>query len=51
MAEIDAGTIDRPAGGTPLSECYPSPSPLGEMLRLPEVQGIIQNANKGAGGC
>ena len=25
----------------PLSECYPEPSVLGEMLRLPEVQGII----------
>lgn len=43
MAEIDAGTIDRPAGGTLLSACYPSPSPLGEMLRLPKVQGIIQS--------
>jgi len=43
MAEIDAGTIDRPAGGTLLSACYPPPSPLGEMLRIPQVQGIIQS--------
>ena len=43
MAEIDGGSIDRPAGGTPLSQCYPPPSPFGEMLRLPQVQGIIQS--------
>ncbi|MEM7131080.1 MAG: phytanoyl-CoA dioxygenase family protein [Chloroflexota bacterium] len=43
MAEIDAGTIDRPAGGSLLSECYPLPSPLGQMLRLPVVQGVIQS--------
>lgn len=43
MAQIDAGPIARPAGGTPLSECYPPPSAIGEMLRLPTVQGIIQS--------
>jgi hypothetical protein len=26
---------------TPLSQCYPEPSVLGEMLRLPEVAGIL----------
>ena len=43
MAEIDAGTIQSPAAGTPLSTCYASPSSLGSMLRMPEVQGIIQS--------
>jgi hypothetical protein len=43
MAEIDAGAIVSPAAGTPLSQCYPSPSALGDMLRLPQVQGIIQS--------
>lgn len=28
---------------TPLADCYPSPSVLGEMLRLPQVQGIIES--------
>jgi hypothetical protein len=32
---------NRPASLTPLSNCYPSPSVLGEVLRLPSVQGII----------
>jgi hypothetical protein len=43
MAEIDAGTIKAAPAGTPLSQCYPEPSALGRMLRLPEVQGIIQS--------
>lgn len=43
MAEIDAGSIQRPSAGMPLSECYPAPSALGDMLRRPEVQGIIQS--------
>lgn len=30
-----------PASGTPLSRCFPEPSALGELLRLPAVQGII----------
>ena len=33
----------RPDSLCPLSECYPPPSVVGEMLRLPEVQGIIQS--------
>ncbi|MFA9565295.1 MAG: phytanoyl-CoA dioxygenase family protein [Acidimicrobiales bacterium] len=32
---------DKPTSGTPLSELYPEPSPIGAMLRLPRVQGII----------
>jgi hypothetical protein len=36
-------TIPRPDSLTPLSECYPAPSVLGEYLRLPQVQGVIQS--------
>ena len=43
MAEIDKGGIKAAAAGTPLSSCYPAPSAIGEMLRMPEVQGIIQS--------
>jgi len=43
MAEIDAGTIKAAPAGTPLSQCYPEPSALGRMLRMPEIQGIIQS--------
>ena len=32
-----------PESLTPLAECYPEPSVIGEMLRLPEVAGIIQS--------
>jgi hypothetical protein len=32
-----------PTTGTPLSECYPPPSAIGEYLRLPQVQGIIES--------
>ncbi len=39
----DAGGPPRPASLTPLSQCYPAPSVLGAMLRLPEVQGIIES--------
>jgi hypothetical protein len=43
MAEIDAGTIKAAPAGTPLSQCYPEPSALGRMIRMPEIQGIIQS--------
>jgi hypothetical protein len=43
MAEIDAGTIKAAPAGTPLSQCYPEPSAIGHMLRLPVVQGIIHS--------
>jgi hypothetical protein len=33
--------LERPASLTPLSKCYPPPSPLGELLRLPQVEGIL----------
>ena len=42
MAELDAGVPAAPAG-TPLAQCYPPPSALGEILRLPEVAGIIDS--------
>lgn len=32
---------DKPRSGTPLDELYPDPSPIGAMLRLPRVQGIL----------
>ncbi len=31
----------KPRSGTPLDELYPDPSPVGAMLRLPRVQGIL----------
>ncbi len=40
MKEIDAG-VPAAAAGTPLSQCYPEPSTLGEILRSPEIEGII----------
>lgn len=43
MAEIDAGSIKAAPAGTPLSQCYPEPSALGRMIRMPEIQGIIQS--------
>jgi hypothetical protein len=43
MRDIDAGTVKSQPAGTPLSQCYLPPSAVGEMLRLPQVQGIIQS--------
>jgi hypothetical protein len=43
MSEFDAGGIKAAPAGTPLSQCYPPPSAIGDMLRMPEVQGIIQS--------
>ena len=42
MRESAAGVKSAPAG-TPLSQCYPPPSTLGQILRMPRVQGIIQS--------
>ncbi|MEY4949560.1 MAG: hypothetical protein RL698_1771 [Pseudomonadota bacterium] len=33
----------KPSSGTPLSAIYPDPSPIGAMLRLPRVQGILES--------
>jgi Phytanoyl-CoA dioxygenase (PhyH) len=35
--------LDPPHTGTPLSQCYPPPSAIGEFLRLPAVAGIIES--------
>lgn len=35
--------LRQPATGTRLSACYPPPSALGEILRLPAVQGIVES--------
>src|SRR4051812_40223693 len=43
MRDIDAGTVKSQPAGTPLSQCYPPPSAVGQMLQLPQVQGIIQS--------
>ena len=43
MAAVDAGGIDAAPAGTPLSHCYPQPSPIGAMLRIPEIQGIVHS--------
>lgn len=32
-----------PHTGTPLEECYPEPSVIGEYLRLPQIRGIIES--------
>ncbi len=46
MAELEFGRFTSdgpkpPETGTPLSQCYPPPSAIGEFLRLPEVAGVI----------
>ena len=43
MAEFEAGGISSYPAGTPLGECYPAPSPIGAMLRLPQIQGILDS--------
>ena len=43
MADIDAGGIDAAPAGTPLSQCYPQPSAIGHMLRMPQIEGIIHS--------
>lgn len=40
MRELDGGLRGAPYG-TPFSQLYPSPSAMGQILRLPVVQGII----------
>jgi hypothetical protein len=37
------GGMKPPHTGTPLDECYPAPSVIGEYLRLPQVRGIIES--------
>ncbi|MDJ0785901.1 MAG: phytanoyl-CoA dioxygenase family protein [Myxococcota bacterium] len=35
------GDVEHPESLTPLSQCYPAPSVIGEYLRLPQIQGIV----------
>ena len=42
-AEAPSDPVSHPQSLTPLSSCYPPSSVIGEMLRLPGVQGIIQS--------
>ncbi len=39
----EQGGLTPPTTGTPLDECYPPPSAIGEYLRLPRVRGIIES--------
>ena len=43
IAPAPSPEVERPESLTPLSQCYPEPSVIGQMLRLPEVQGIIES--------
>ncbi|MEM7098539.1 MAG: phytanoyl-CoA dioxygenase family protein [Pseudomonadota bacterium] len=43
LAKAPALDVPRPDSLALLSECYPEPSTIGAMLRLPQVQGIIQS--------
>lgn len=38
---VDDHRRAKPDSGTPLGELYPEPSPIGAMLRLPRVHGIV----------
>ncbi len=37
------GAHKPPVTGTPFDECYPAPSVLGEVLRLPRIRGIVHS--------
>ena len=43
LGKVPAEALRCPETLTPLSACHPPPSAIGEMLRLPEVQGIVQS--------
>lgn len=43
MQAFDENSVKSHPAGTPLSQCYPDPSPIGKMLRMPEMQGIIHS--------
>ena len=43
MAAFDKGGIEAAPAGTRLSRCYPEPSPIGAILRMLEIQGIIHS--------
>ena len=35
--------LEPPHTGTPLDDCYPAPSAIGDFLRLPRIRGIIES--------
>lgn len=37
------GKVKPPATGTPFDQCYPPPSVIGEVLRLPRIRGIVHS--------
>ncbi len=43
MAAFEAGRIKSYPAGTPFNECYPAPSPIGAMLRMPQIQGALES--------
>lgn len=43
MEAFEAGGISSYPAGTPFADCYPEPSPIGAMLRLPQVSGILES--------
>lgn len=43
IVKAPSANVSHPESLTPLSDCYPTPSVIGEMLRLPQVQGIIES--------
>lgn len=42
-APAQTDEVERPESLTSLSACYPAPSVIGELLRLPRVEGIIHS--------
>ena len=43
MAAFEAGGIKSYPAGTPFCKCYPAPSPIGAMLRMPQIQGALES--------
>ncbi len=43
LALFADGAVERPEAGRPLSTSYAATSPLGELMRLPAIQGIVQS--------
>ena len=43
MSAFEAGGIKSYPAGTPFDECYPAPSPIGAMLRMPQIQGALES--------
>jgi hypothetical protein len=41
LVGAEGAAVEHPESLTPLSRCHPAPSALGEMLRLPQVRGIV----------